>query len=165
MSRADVEEDLKPIWHLWRRVGFTSEMADADGQVWPTAHAVCVHCQEHREYVAVARLEGTGPDLPREVWPGRCNLAPEGHPRKPVDTSWVGLSTTPAGPSFLGRMVLRAFAMALVWAAVGAWLAGLLSGWPVWVWIPTWGTLALGIGLYQAASYPKLKLKQPPKKG
>lgn len=161
MSRADVPIDATPTWHQWRRVGYTSEMADSDGQVWPTVHAVCMHCQEHREKVAVAWLEGTAGDIPQEVWPGKCNLGRRG----PADTDWVSMATDPAPMGRTGRGLLRAVGNAMIWAFIAWVIVALLNrgDYPVWWWIPAWAVFGLGAGIYGATEDPSKK--RPKKKG
>ncbi len=158
MSREDVPESLVPIWHLWTRTGPTTDHLDRDGQNWPTVPAVCVHCQEPRERVPVAWLEGTAEGLPREVWPGRCNLAP----REPADTAWVSMATDPAPMGPLGRGLIQAVGQALAWGAfVGYWVLLLddRTNHPM-SWVITAAAGGLGVGINEAARTKRAKRKK-----
>ena len=163
MSREDVQESLVPVWHLWTRVGPTSDHVDNAGQNWPTVPVVCVHCRQFEPHAPVSSLEGTV-DLPAEIWPGYCRLSkPEPlRMREPVDTSWVGFETTRGGLGPTGRGVLRAIGNALIWSVIAAvFVMWTTDADPRW-WVAIFAAFGLGTGLYGANTE---KAPKGPKKG
>jgi hypothetical protein len=166
MSREDVEESLQPVWHLWTRVGPTTDHVDSSGQNWPTVPVVCVHCRQFEPHAPISATEGTA-DLPSEIWPGYCRLSkPEPwRMKEPVDTPWVGFETNSGSVGPLTRGLIRAVGQAILLAGLAGLVYILFDGEfnPALAYVATAAAIGLGGGINEATKgqkAPSLKRKK-----